>query len=38
MAAKMLYKPQDECKDASIHMASVSPVLKIKCYRETLGK
>ena len=39
MAAKMLYKPQDECKDENIFMwHPFSQFLKIRCYRETLGK
>lgn len=39
MAAKMLYKPQDECKDENRFMwHPLAQFLKIKCYRETLGK
>ena len=39
MAAKMLYKPQDECKNENIFMwHPFSQFLKIRCYRETLGK
>ena len=39
MAAKMLYKPQDECKDGNRFMwHPLAQFLKIKCYRETLGK
>jgi len=39
MAAKMLYKPQDECKDGNRFMwHPLAQFLKIRCYRETLGK
>ena len=39
MAAKMLYKPQDECKDENRFIwHPLAQFLKIKCYRETLGK
>lgn len=39
MAAKMLYKPQDECKNRNSFMwHPIYQFLKIKCYRDTLGK
>ena len=39
MAAKMLYKPQDECKRQSIaSWHPISQYMKIRCYRESLGK
>ena len=39
MAAKMLYKPQDECKGESpFSWHPVYQYIKIRCYRETLGK
>ena len=39
MAAKMLYKPQDECKNENSFMwHPLAQYLKIMCYRETLGK
>lgn len=39
MAAKMLYKPQDECKKQNnFAWHPVAQYIKIRCYRESLGK
>lgn len=39
MAAKMLYRPQDECKrENAFSWHPASQFMKIRCYRETLGK
>lgn len=39
MAAKMLYKPQDECEDENmLRWHPFAQFIKIRCYRETIGK
>lgn len=39
MAAKMIYKPQDECKDENMFMwHPFAQFMRIRCYRETIGK
>ena len=39
MAAKMLYKPHDECEgENAFSWHPISQYIKIRCYRETLGK
>lgn len=39
MAAKMLYKPQDECKGEDLFgWHPFAQFIKIRCYRETIGK
>ena len=39
MASKMLYRPQDECESSTpFRWHPVSQYIKIRCYRETLGK